>query len=72
MRKKLSGEYLAYVIEQSNLSARYRDWDGIVVDDTSKVPLYWVGEVLHINDHGNATLYRAFKNGNLRELASRV
>lgn len=30
------------------------------------------GIVLEINDHGNVTVWRYFKNGNTRELASRV
>jgi hypothetical protein len=41
------------------------EFEGIVVDDTSKVPKGYAGEVLHVNDHGNVTLYRAFKNGSL-------
>ena len=32
-------------------------FDGLRVSDTSEVPADYVGEVLHVNDHGNATLY---------------
>lgn len=31
--------------------------DGIIVSDTSEVPQDYVGYVLHVNDHGNLTLY---------------
>lgn len=43
------------------------DFDGLKVDDTSEVPPGFSGEVLHINDHGNMSLYRATR-GRLREL----
>ena len=46
-----------------------QDNDGLVVDDTSEVPSDYSGEVLHINDHGNATLYSAH-NGELTEIWS--
>lgn len=35
----------------------FEDFDGLRVSDTSAVPRGYSGEVLHINDHGNATLY---------------
>lgn len=41
------------------------------VSDTSEVPDDYSGEVLHINDHGNATLYYAHK-GKLTEIWSVV
>ena len=41
------------------------DFDGLKVDDLSEVPKDYRGEVLHINDHGNMSLYvknsRGFK-----------
>ena len=41
------------------------DFDGLKVSDLSEVPKNYRGEVLHINDHGNMTLYvknsRGFK-----------
>lgn len=43
------------------------DFDGLKVNDTSDVPEDYVGEVLHVNDHGNCTLYAADK-GKLREV----
>jgi hypothetical protein len=36
------------------------------VEDTSEVPERYTGTVLHVNDHGNATLYTS-TNGNLVE-----
>ena len=35
------------------------DFDGLRVADTSEVPEDYSGEVLHVNDHGNMTLYVA-------------
>lgn len=33
------------------------EFDGLVVSDLAEIPLDYNGAVLHINDHGNATLY---------------
>lgn len=44
---------------------------GIVVSDTSEVPADFCGEVLHVNDHGNLTLYWS-DLGKLREIWSVV
>lgn len=43
------------------------DFDGLRVNDTSEVPATYTGEVLHINDHGNVTLYTA-QAGKLTEV----
>ena len=43
------------------------DFDGLKVSDTSEVPADYSGEVLHVNDHGNATLYAA-NSGELTEV----
>lgn len=43
------------------------DFDGLQVSDTSEVPRDYTGEVLHVNDHGNCTLYVARK-GKLTEV----
>ena len=40
---------------------------GLIVSDTSEVPDDFNGEVLHVNDHGNCTLYVA-NNGKLDEV----
>ncbi len=44
-----------------------RDFDGLKVDDTGEVPEDYSGEVLHVNDHGNLTLYTA-NRGQLTEV----
>jgi hypothetical protein len=44
------------------------DFDGLKVEDTSEVPKSYVGEVLHVNDHGNITLYYKAKNHALKEI----
>lgn len=43
------------------------DFDGLKVEDLAEVPQNYTGEVLHINDHGNMTLYSA-KRGKLTEI----
>ena len=48
-----------------------RDFDGLKVSDTGDVPADYSGEVLHINDHGNMTLYSA-ERGKLTEIWSIV
>jgi hypothetical protein len=42
--------------------------DILRVSDTSEVPKDYRGEVLHVNDHGNATLYVAMSRGKLKEI----
>jgi hypothetical protein len=44
------------------------DFDGLRVSDTSEVPRGYSGEVLHVNDHGNVSLYVATPRGRLREV----
>lgn len=44
---------------------------GIVVTHEPQVDGYR-GIALEINDHGNVTVWSVFKNGNKREIASRV
>lgn len=45
----------------------FEDFDGLRVNDTSEVPEDYAGEVLHVNDHGNTTLYAA-QDGKLTEV----
>ena len=47
------------------------DFEGLKVDDTSEIPDNYNGEVLHVNDHGNMTLYAAIE-GELTEIWSIV
>ena len=49
-----------------------REFEGECVSDLSDVSKGFRGLVLHINDHGNITLYHAFKSGSFHEIASRV
>lgn len=44
-----------------------QDFDGLRVSDLSEVPADYNGEVLHVNDHGNASLYVA-QNDKFREV----
>lgn len=48
------------------------DFDGLKVDDLSDIPPDYRGEVLHVNDHGNMTLYATGSRGKLREIWSVV
>ena len=48
-----------------------QDFDGLKVADLSEVPDAYEGEVLHVNDHGNTSLYVADK-GKLKEIRSVV
>jgi hypothetical protein len=43
------------------------EFDGLQVSDTADVPKGYTGEVLHVNDHGNMTLY-VYSRGRGREL----
>ena len=43
------------------------DFEGLKVNDTSEIPNNYTGEALHVNDHGNMTLYRVVR-GRLYEL----
>jgi hypothetical protein len=47
------------------------DFDGLKVSDTSEIPAGYTGEVLHVNDHGNCTLYVSAR-GRMREVWSVV
>lgn len=47
------------------------EFEGLKVEDTSQVSDSYTGEVLHVNDHGNITLYNA-KKGKLTEVWSLV
>lgn len=40
------------------LGESFQDYfDGLKVSDISEIPADYMGEVLHVNDHGNMTLY---------------
>lgn len=44
------------------------DFNGLKVSDLSEVPKDYAGEILHINDHGNMTLYSKAKTQKPREI----
>ena len=48
------------------------DFDGLKVDDLSEIEHGYIGEVLHVNDHGNMALYYNGANGRLYEIWSLV
>jgi len=43
-------------------------FDGMKVEDLSDVPDDYEGEILHVNDHGNISLYVADGKGNTTEI----
>lgn len=61
------GADFGYWLGEDDLNRAVRDNGGLCVDDLSEVPADYVGEVLHVNDHGNASLYSA-DNGKLTEI----
>jgi len=51
------------------------EFDGIIINDKqslSDIPKNFRGLVLEVNDHGNMSLFRAFKNGSLHYIDSVV
>lgn len=54
-----------------DLQQSVKDNDGLCVSDLADVPEDFSGEVLEVNDHGNATLFAA-DHGKLTELWSAV
>jgi hypothetical protein len=73
MTKKQKQEYLDEILALYN----DRELDGLTypckaISDLSELPNKYKGLALEINDHGNVTLWNVFKNGNVREIASRV
>lgn len=45
-----------------------QETDALIVSDTSEVPRGYRGEVFHVTDHGNLTLYTCNSRGNLKEI----
>lgn len=59
-------------LENAMFEQSRREFDGECVNDLSEVSKGYRGLVLHVNDHGNVTLYMAFKCGTVHEITSRV
>ncbi len=49
-----------------------RENDFPVINYLSELPTHFRGIAVEINDHGNVTVWNCFKNGSIREIASRV
>jgi len=54
-----------------SLENTLQEFEGLKVDDTSKIPEDYCGEVFHVTDHGNVTLYLS-ENGTNTEIWSIV
>lgn len=51
------GTDFGFWVDTNSIEEAIRDGSLLRVDDTSEVPIEYVGHVLHVNDHGNMTLY---------------
>lgn len=60
------------ILDDVMLEQSEGQWNGLTVNNTSEVPTGYKGLVLHVNDHGNVSLYKAFKNGSLHLIVDRV
>jgi hypothetical protein len=61
------GACYGWWVSQDSLKESCRDGEVLKVSDLSEVPPDYTGEVLHVTDHGNETLYTA-QNGKLEEV----
>ena len=68
----MSDEEKQDYIDQVLSEREDREYEGLVVSDLSEVPFTYTGEVLHVNDHGNVTIYSVRSYGKFKEIASRV
>lgn len=64
-------------LQEAMWAAARNEFDGIVVGDDRnaklrEIPEGYRGLVLHVNDHGNVSLLRAFKNGKTHLIADCV
>lgn len=70
--RKLSNKAKQRLIDDMLLAVEYKESDFPVVNDLSKLPPKYRGMALQINERGNVTVWKCFKNGTNREIASRV
>jgi len=61
------GADYGFWFDEESMQDAVRCGEVLGVADTSEVPEDYTGEVYHVNDHGNATLYAA-QNGHLAEI----
>lgn len=59
-------------VKEATMLDREGQFDGLKVSDLSEVPEEYEGEILHVNDHGNVTLYVQDDCGDLTEIGSIV
>lgn len=74
---KVNGPTAKRMLEDALFSHKYREYDYlVVVSDTSEVEPGETRNVLHINDHGNCSLYsirrRAYRGEKLKLIADCV
>lgn len=62
------GACFGWFIAWDSINEAILDGDMLKVSDLSEVPDDWDGEVLHSNDHGNATLYARDMDQEFREV----
>lgn len=80
MLEECTPPYMYFGVAEGNssdfgfwLSSDWQEFfDGLQVGDLSEVPEDYEGEVAHINDHGNVTLYACKKGTELTEIWSIV
>ncbi len=59
-------------IDEMLFKLSIKENDFPVISDLNELPDKFKGICMEINDHGNIEIWRVFKNGKLREIASRV
>ena len=52
-----NGSDYGFWLSNDSLEMAVHDDEILKVDDLANIPDDWTGEVLHVNDHGNCTLY---------------
>lgn len=70
--RKLSEKAKQQLIDEMLIDVSKKENEFPVVHDLSEVPNKFKGIAMEINDRGNITVWNVFKNGNCREIASRV
>lgn len=60
------------LLEQMLCEAESKENDFPIISDCGELPKRYRGLALEINERGNVTVWNCFKNGSVREIASRV
>lgn len=69
---RLSENRQQELINDMYFQVQQSEHDFPVVSDLSNLPPKYKGLAMEINERGNIAVYTVFKNGNCREIASRV